>query len=137
MLYIINSKDKDKNNKLSLYRLEGKGVIIMTETIGSRIKEVRKSLKMKQNELAEAIGVHFAMISLYESNKRTPSRETVEKMAPVLNVSADYLLCLSDHKTLDKEKSGKVTKEAADLMEKINKLSPEKRQAIMNLIDNF
>ncbi|WP_217612362.1 hypothetical protein, partial [Deinococcus sp. GbtcB9] len=71
------------------------------------------------------------------SNKRTPSRETVEKMAPVLNVSADYLLCLSDHKTLDKEKSVKVTKEAADLMEKINNLPPEKRQAILNLIDTF
>ncbi|PEN09699.1 helix-turn-helix domain-containing protein [Bacillus pseudomycoides] len=109
----------------------------MTVTIGSRIKEVRKSLKMKQNELAEAVGIHFAMISLYESNKRTPSRETVEKMAPVLNVSADYLMGLSEHKTLDEEKSKQVSKEAADLMEKINKLPPEKRKLIENLIDNF
>lgn len=60
----------------------------MSETIGSRIKEVRKSLKMKQNELADAVGVNYTMISLYESNKREPSRETVENIARVTNVSA-------------------------------------------------
>ncbi|MGR5981157.1 helix-turn-helix domain-containing protein [Bacillus cereus] len=29
---------------------------------------------MKQLELADAVGVNYTMISLYESNKREPSR---------------------------------------------------------------
>lgn len=109
----------------------------MAETMGSRIKQVRKEKDMKQYELAEAIGVNFTAISLYESDKREPRRDILEKIARVTNVSVDYLYGLSEHKTLDKDKSDKVSKEAADLMEKINKLPPEKRQAILNLIDNF
>lgn len=109
----------------------------MAETMGSRIKQVRKEKDMKQYELAEAIGVNFTAISLYESDKREPRRDILEKIARVTNVSVDYLYGLSEHKTLDKDKSDKVSKEVTDLMEKINKLPPEKRQAILNLIDTF
>ncbi|WP_277855842.1 helix-turn-helix transcriptional regulator [Bacillus cereus] len=109
----------------------------MAETMGSRIKQVRKEKDMKQYELAEAIGVNFTAISLYESDKREPRRDILEKIARVTNVSVDYLYGLSEHKTLDKDKSDKVSKEAVELMEKINKLPPEKRQAILNLIDTF
>ncbi|MBR9689137.1 helix-turn-helix transcriptional regulator [Bacillus cereus] len=109
----------------------------MAKTMGSRIKQVRKEKDMKQYELAEAIGVNFTAISLYESDKREPRRDILEKIARVTNVSVDYLYGLSEHKTLDKDKSDKVSKEAVELMEKINKLPPEKRQAILNLIDTF
>ena len=111
----------------------------MSVTIGSRIKEVRKSLKMKQNELAEAIGVHFTMISLYESGKREPSRETVEGIARVTNVSADYIMGLSDHKTLSVESSKQVTNKVDDLMmrmKEIEESDPEKYKRILDLINN-
>lgn len=114
-----------------------KGGKKVAETMGSRIKQVRKEKGMKQYELAESIGVNFTAISLYESDRREPRKDILEKIARVTNVSVDYLYGLSEHKTLDKEKSEKISKEAADLMEKINKLPPEKRQAILNLIDNF
>lgn len=109
----------------------------MVATMGSRIKQARKEKDMKQYELAEAVGVNFTAISLYESDKREPRRDILEKIARVTNVSVDYFYGLSEHKTLDKEKLEKVSKEAADLMERINKLPPEKRQAIINLIDTF
>ncbi|MGX5571759.1 helix-turn-helix domain-containing protein [Bacillus toyonensis] len=109
----------------------------MSETIGSRIKGVRNSLKMKQNELAEAVGVNYTMISLYESNKREPSRETVEKIARVTNVSTDYIMGLSNHKTFDKETSQKITDDVEDIMKRINQLSADKREKIINMINDL
>lgn len=109
----------------------------MAESIGGRIKEVRNDLGMTQRALADEIGVNFTMISLYESNKREPSKGTVAKISKLANVSADYLLCLSDHKTLDQDKSREVTKEVDEIMERINNLDPEKRASIMNLIKNI
>lgn len=109
----------------------------MTETMGNRIKQARLDKGMKQYELAEAIGVNFTAISLYESNKREPRRDILEKISLVTNVSADYLMGLSEHKTLNKEKSEKVSQDVADLMAKINKLDPEKRKLIESLIDSF
>ncbi|MEI4617623.1 helix-turn-helix transcriptional regulator [Bacillus cereus] len=109
----------------------------MAESIGGRIKEVRNDLGMTQRALADEIGVNFTMVSLYESNKREPSKGTVAKISKLTNVSADYLLCLSDHKTLDQDKSRAVTKEVDEIMERINNLDPEKRAAIINLIKNI
>ncbi|MGG1327407.1 helix-turn-helix transcriptional regulator [Bacillus tropicus] len=109
----------------------------MAETIGSRIKEVRNSLKMKQHELADAVGVNYTMISLYESNKREPSRETVENIARATNVSADYIMGLSEHKTFDKETSKKITDDVEDIMNRIHQLPPEKREKIINMINDL
>ncbi|MED2128265.1 helix-turn-helix transcriptional regulator [Bacillus thuringiensis] len=109
----------------------------MSETMGSRIKEVRKSLKMKQNELADAVGVNYTMISLYESNKREPSRETVENIARVTNVSADYIMGLSKHKTFDKETSKKIIDDVEDIMKRINQLPAGKREKIINMINDL
>ncbi|PEQ09936.1 helix-turn-helix transcriptional regulator [Bacillus toyonensis] len=106
----------------------------MTETIGSRIKKVRTSLKMKQNELADAVGVNYTMISLYESSKREPSRETVEKIARVTNVSADYIMGLSKHATFDKETSQKITDNIEDIMNRINQLPADKREKLITMI---
>ncbi|MBG9830016.1 helix-turn-helix transcriptional regulator [Bacillus wiedmannii] len=109
----------------------------MTETIGSRIKEVRNSLKMKQLELADAVGVNYTMISLYESNKREPSRETVENIARVTNVSADYIMGLSNHKTFNKTTSQKITDDVEDIMRRINQLPTDKREKVINMINDL
>lgn len=104
---------------------------------GQRLKALRLEKGMTQQQLADFLDIEKSNISRFESGKQSPSSDNRIKMAKLFNVSVDYMLGLSDHKSLDKEKSEKISKEAADLMEKINKLSPEKRQAIMNLIDTF
>jgi transcriptional regulator with XRE-family HTH domain len=109
----------------------------MSETMGSRIQRVRKEKGIKQYELAEAIGVNHTAISLYESGKREPRKDILEKIALVTNVSVDYLYGLTDNKVLNQEKLNKEEIEAAKLMERIMKLPPEKRNIINNLIDNF
>ncbi|EJV41765.1 helix-turn-helix domain-containing protein [Bacillus toyonensis] len=106
-------------------------------TLGNRIKKVRQDKGMKQYDLAEAIGVGFTTVSLYEAGKREPRRETLEKIALVTNVSVDYLYGLTDNKVLDRGKLNQEEIEATELMKRIMKLPPEKREIINTLIDNF
>lgn len=59
------------------------------------LKERRLQLSLSQQGLAERLGVTKALISMYETGKRAPSREMITKLSEVLNISADVLL----HKT--------------------------------------
>jgi repressor LexA len=61
-----------------------------------RIKEIRKRKKITAKELAEHVSVAESTMSLYENGKREPDFETLSKIARYLEVSVDYLLCISD-----------------------------------------
>ena len=61
-----------------------------------RLKEILKKRKMNQNELAKQVHTTPATISRYLANNRTPNIALLNNMASALNVTADYLLGLSD-----------------------------------------
>ncbi len=63
--------------------------------IGQRIKELRLSKKLTQQELANRIGVTTSAIGMYELSKRKPSYKVIVKMAIFFNVSVDYLIGLN------------------------------------------
>lgn len=60
--------------------------------LGQKIKELREKRGLRQQDLADAIGITAAMISMYESNKKKPGRDTLIKLANVLNVDTNYLI---------------------------------------------
>lgn len=61
-----------------------------------RFVDVLRHSEIKQTELAEKIGVSKQCVSDYKSGKSVPSLETLYLICKVLDVSADYLLGLSD-----------------------------------------
>ncbi len=67
------------------------------DTMGDRIRQARKQAGLTQSELAEKIGVKFAAVHKYEAglvvNLR---RETIEKLAEVLDVKPSWLMCLDE-----------------------------------------
>lgn len=64
---------------------------------GKRIKSVRKSRKMTQEELADKCGLNRKGISKYESGAiKTVNSDTLFKLADVLETTSDYLLGLTD-----------------------------------------
>lgn len=69
--------------------------------IGKRINSALAAANKKQKELAAALGVTDNTISYFVSGKRTPNTEQIIKIARFLNVSADYLLGLSDVQSTD------------------------------------
>lgn len=63
---------------------------------GERVKQLRLSAGMTQEQLAERIWVSKAAISNYELSERNPSPETIIKIAGVFGVSTDYLFGIED-----------------------------------------
>ena len=64
------------------------------EILAERMKELRLEKKMKQTEVAEALGLSISAYCNYEGGHREPSATTVATMAKLYGVSTDYLLGL-------------------------------------------
>lgn len=63
--------------------------------IGESLKRFRHEFKLRQGDIAEAIGILQQMYYKYESGKVTPSANIIYKIATTYDVSADYLLGIS------------------------------------------
>ena len=58
--------------------------------IGLKIKNLRKSRKLTQEEFAEQIGVSRSTLSCYEIGQRTPHLNTLQQIADIFGVGLDY-----------------------------------------------
>lgn len=66
-------------------------------TINDRIGDLRTSMNLSQTELSEKTGIPISVISRIESGKTaTVGHDVLAKLALFFNVSADYLLGLTD-----------------------------------------
>ena len=64
--------------------------------LGETIKSLRLEKGLTQPQLAEMIGVSKGMISVWENNINEPKASYIKALAQALEVSADYLLGLSE-----------------------------------------
>lgn len=62
----------------------------------NRIKQARQIRNMRQQDLAQAIGVGQSTLSHWENGVYEPDISAIRKMCVALNVSLDYLLGLAD-----------------------------------------
>ena len=62
----------------------------MQQLIGSRLKKAREETGLLQSAFAKAVGLSSEYISLLEAGKRTPSFDTLEKIAKFLNKEIAY-----------------------------------------------
>lgn len=62
------------------------------EEIGIRIRTMRKSRNMTQEDLAKAIDQSPSSITMYETGRRQPDFETLEAMADVFNVTLGSII---------------------------------------------
>lgn len=76
-------------------------------TIGERIAQLRKSRSMSQLQLAKTLNIATSTLGMYETNKRKPNMEMLEKLADFFGVSIDYLLGreTSDKSDIDLDKA--------------------------------
>ena len=64
--------------------------------IGERIKELRAEYNLSQAKLGDVLMVSQDTISLWENNKALPNTEYIILMCKIFDISADYLLGLTD-----------------------------------------
>lgn len=69
-----------------------KGVLIMNTTLGKRIAALRREKDMKQDELAERLGVSPQAVSKWENDQTCPDISALPLLAKALGVSVDELL---------------------------------------------
>ena len=87
--------------------------------IGERLKEIRRDAKDRQSDLAEKLNVSVQTIKSWEGEKSSPGHDFLVQICRLYNVSADYLLGLSD------ERANNMEKLKAELLDKIKKLWEE------------
>ena len=58
--------------------------------IGSKIKNLRKSRQMTQEDFAAKIGVSRSTLSCYEIGQRTPSLKTLQYISELFGIGLDY-----------------------------------------------
>lgn len=68
----------------------------MSTTVAARLVTLRKDKKMSQKEAAKSLGVSQALLSHYENGIRECGLDFLCKASSFYDVSADYLLGLSD-----------------------------------------
>ncbi|MFX3620155.1 MAG: LexA family protein [Acinetobacter radioresistens] len=62
------------------------------ETLGFRLKNLRKTKKLTQQKIADAIGVSKTSVIYWERGDNLPKHESLTALAAVLGVDTDYLL---------------------------------------------
>lgn len=76
---------------------------ITKKTIGKRINNALAFRNVKQKELAKVLEISDNTVSFFCSGSRVPNHEQIIQIAKYLNVSADYLLGLTDSMTTNKD----------------------------------
>ena len=66
--------------------------------IYKRIRELREDNDLTQKELSAALGITQRSYSYYETGKRMLPPEIIVALAEYYNVSADYILEITDDK---------------------------------------
>ncbi|PGC22780.1 transcriptional regulator [Bacillus wiedmannii] len=105
--------------------------------IGEKIKELRKNGKITQEQLGNAIGVSKMAISYFEKGKKSPGRESLEKIADYFNVTTDYLLGRSEDPELNAEEYNIVSQEGKNIMALIESLPEEERKKAWEQLEMY
>ena len=71
-------------------------ITMRSELIGQRLREVRLQRGLSQQEAASRAGISMNSLYHYEKGNKVPSAVVLARLAEVLDVSADYLLGLTD-----------------------------------------
>lgn len=101
---------------------------------GERLKELRKSKKVTQEDLAKKFDVNPATVSAWEVGKAEPSYEVLTKLANYFGVSIDYLLNFTQD-DLDKiEKLKQALKEAGMWDYEMDDMSKEDFEKAMKIV---
>lgn len=61
-------------------------------TFGNNLKDLRKSNRMTQNELANIMNVNAVTICHWEKGHQEPCLDDIKKLSKLFKVSSDFLL---------------------------------------------
>lgn len=109
------------------------------------LKELRKSRKLLQKDLARYLQIAESTYSYWEQGKFEPDTETLKKLADYFDVSVDYLLGRAENKeTATTENLFKIKKapeslseDEQELLKQYNGLDSHSKAALLELAKNL
>lgn len=102
----------------------------MMESIGEKIKNIRKSNKMTQQQFADSLGISRPHLSKIESSKENASDSVIKLISKLYDVSYEWLISVDGTFSID-------VSDFADRLNKIQELELGKTTNIfVNLLNN-
>lgn len=113
--------------------------------MGERIKQLRKSLNMSQEELGSKIGVKKSAVNKYETGDvENIPRQSIEIMCKLFSVSPSYLLgieeledSLAKEVKLIEQIQEFYGKEAVNLLQSFTKLNAAGKEKVISYCDDM
>lgn len=126
----------------------GKGKMFSSPQIGSRIKTLRKSLNLTQNDFGDRIGVKANTIGNYELSLRNPSNAVIHSICIEFNVNENWLRfgkreMFSQNKTFNfrdiscDNSSSKFNNMLLDIMTFLNQLDDEQKGILYPIFEEI
>lgn len=103
-----------------------------------RLRELRHNKNLSQADVAEFLRISRQAYNFYETGKREPDNETLQKLASFFDVSTDYLLGRTDERN-----SGSISNDedwpsdVKVMMRDASKLNDEQKEIVRRLIKEF
>lgn len=72
----------------------------MDNTIKERIRTMREKFGFSQKYVAFSVGVNPSIVSRWESGITVPSRENIQKLAEIFQVTSDFLLGITEEEDM-------------------------------------
>lgn len=92
-------------------------------TFGCRVRKLRYTKRMTQEELAEAADLSVSFLGAIEHGRKSPTLYTQKKLADALGVSLSELMDFDECKSVETvQKKHELKRLAAELMEQIEQL---------------
>jgi DNA-binding transcriptional regulator YiaG len=87
---VVNS-DQVKEYETPRYRVRSLDVAQTATTIGNNIRKYRKAANVSQKQIADALGIQQAAVSLWEHGRTTPRSNMIPSLLEILNISIEDL----------------------------------------------
>lgn len=102
---------------------------------GVRLKYLRMQDGLTQTDLGNALEIAKSTISMYESGKREPDFETIEKFADFFNVDMATFFPSGEIEKTAAQKSDGLSPLEAQLMEYIRRLTDDQKRMLLAQIE--
>jgi DNA-binding transcriptional regulator YiaG len=88
---VVVNADQVKTYEQPMFRVRSLDVSQTASTIGNNIRRYRKSANVSQQQLANALGIKQAAVSLWEHGRTTPRSNMIPALLEILNISIEDL----------------------------------------------
>lgn len=111
----------------------------MSQSLGSRIRELRKIRGLTQRQLAERVegGLDFTFLSKIENDKEQASERTIRALAAALQADADELLLLAQRISTEQRKAMTATEAGRMFLRSARDLSEADWKKVLEMVEKL